>query len=90
MVWVVLPVREPHSVCLIHSQETRDKSYKQEDVMVKAKKRGIQSMTSGQKELYQKVKKYVNSRAGNGETAVGRRAGQLRVRRLRAIVAQTS
>ncbi|CAK3829350.1 5 -3 exoribonuclease 1 [Lecanosticta acicola] len=48
----------------------KDKSYKQEDVMAKAKKRGVSSMTSYQNELYQKVKKYVNSRAGNGKDAV--------------------
>jgi 5'-3' exoribonuclease 1 len=41
----------------------REKSVHQVDVMEKVKRRGVQSMTSGQKVLYQKIKQYVNSRA---------------------------
>ncbi len=42
----------------------KDKSYQKEDVMQKVKKKGGQVvMTSGQKELYQKVKQYVNTHA---------------------------
>lgn len=43
----------------------KDKTVRQVDVMEKAKRRGISSMTSAQKELYQKVKQYVNSRASS-------------------------
>lgn len=45
----------------------KDKSFQKEDVMDKVKKKGIQTITTGQKELYQKVKKYVNSRASGGD-----------------------
>lgn len=48
----------------------KDKSVMKEDVMQKVKKKGIQTMTTGQKELYQKVRKYVNSRAGSGDEQV--------------------
>ncbi|KAK5116209.1 hypothetical protein LTR62_008535 [Meristemomyces frigidus] len=42
----------------------KDKALKKEDVMDKVKRKGgIQSMTSGQKDLYQHVKRYVNGRA---------------------------
>ena len=43
----------------------KDKTLLKEDVMDKVKKRGVQSMTTRQKDLYQKVKVYVNSRAGS-------------------------
>jgi 5'-3' exoribonuclease 1 len=44
----------------------KDKSLLKEDIMgKKPKKGGVASMTSSQKELYQKVKKYVNSRHGD-------------------------
>ena len=46
----------------------KDKSVQKEDVMQKVKRKGGPvTMTSGQKEIYQGVKRYVNSRAGNGE-----------------------
>lgn len=46
----------------------KDKSVQKEDVMDKVKrKQGNIVMTSGQKEVYQAVKRYVNNRAGNGE-----------------------
>ncbi|KAK5120873.1 hypothetical protein LTR85_005940 [Meristemomyces frigidus] len=45
----------------------KDKSVVKEDVMAKVKRKGVQVMTTNQKELYQIVKRYVNSRAGNGE-----------------------
>ncbi|KAK4501991.1 hypothetical protein PRZ48_007802, partial [Zasmidium cellare] len=48
----------------------KDKSVMKEDVMQKVKKKGIQTMTTGQKELYQKVRKYVNSRTGSGDSQV--------------------
>ncbi|KAK3679884.1 exonuclease II Exo2 [Recurvomyces mirabilis] len=49
----------------------KDKSLKKEDVMEKVKRKGgIQSMTSGQKELYQVIKRYVNTRS-IGETQPG-------------------
>lgn len=42
----------------------KDKSVLKEDVMEKVKRKGGQvTMTTGQKELYQKVKKYVNTRS---------------------------
>lgn len=48
----------------------RDKSIQKEDVMQKTKKKkGVTSMSTNQKELYQKVKKFVNSRHGSGEDA---------------------
>jgi 5'-3' exoribonuclease 1 len=45
----------------------KDKSIQREDVMVKTKKKGIPTITTGQKELYQKVKKYVNGRSGSDD-----------------------
>lgn len=45
----------------------KDKSVVKEDVMAKVKRKGVQVMTSYQKELYQTVKRYVNTRAGNGD-----------------------
>ncbi|KAK4541065.1 hypothetical protein LTR36_008290 [Oleoguttula mirabilis] len=45
----------------------KDKSVVKEDVMAKVKRKGVQVMTTYQKELYQTVKRYVNSRTGNGE-----------------------
>lgn len=48
----------------------KDKSIQREDVMVKTKKKGIPTITTGQKELYQKVKKYVNGRSGSGDDQV--------------------
>lgn len=44
----------------------KDKGVQKEDVMTKVKRKYDQVMTSYQKELYQQVKLYVNSRAGNG------------------------
>lgn len=48
----------------------KDKSIQREDVMVKTKKKGIPTITTGQKELYQVVKKYVNGRSGTGDDRV--------------------
>ncbi|KAH9809302.1 hypothetical protein Tdes44962_MAKER06162 [Teratosphaeria destructans] len=46
----------------------KDKSVQKEDVMQRTKRKsGIQTMTSGQKELYTQVKKYVNARAGDSD-----------------------
>ena len=46
----------------------KDKSVQKEDVMEKVKRKGgIQSMTSGQKDLYQLVKRFVNGRSGTNE-----------------------
>jgi 5'-3' exoribonuclease 1 len=45
----------------------KDKSVQKEDVMQKVKRKGVQNMTSYQNELYKQVKRYVNSRTGNGE-----------------------
>ena len=48
----------------------KDKSVFKEDVMEKVKRKGGQVvMTSGQKDLYQKVKKYVNTRSTNTSDA---------------------
>ncbi|KJX99637.1 5'-3' exoribonuclease 1 like protein [Zymoseptoria brevis] len=45
----------------------KDKSVRQEDVMVKTKKKGIPTITTGQKELYQEIRKFVNNRSGSGD-----------------------
>ncbi|WPG98289.1 Hypothetical protein R9X50_00107700 [Acrodontium crateriforme] len=45
----------------------KDKSVQKEDVMQKVKRKGAVTMTSDQKQLYQKIKKYVNGRSGNGD-----------------------
>ncbi|OQO14111.1 hypothetical protein B0A48_00987 [Cryoendolithus antarcticus] len=42
----------------------KDKSVQKQDVMQKIKRKGVQTMTTKQKELYTAVKKYVNARAG--------------------------
>lgn len=44
----------------------KDKSVQKQDVMEKVKRKGIQTMTTEQKALYQNVKKYVNTRASLG------------------------
>ncbi|KAF7191855.1 5'-3' exoribonuclease 1 [Pseudocercospora fuligena] len=45
----------------------KDKSIHKEDVMQKTRKKGVTVMSTNQKELYQKVKKFVNSRPASGE-----------------------
>ncbi|EME81653.1 uncharacterized protein MYCFIDRAFT_215434 [Pseudocercospora fijiensis CIRAD86] len=44
----------------------KDKSIHKEDVMQKTKKKGVTVMSTNQKELYQKVKRFVNSRPASG------------------------
>ena len=45
----------------------KDKGVKKEDVMQKVKRKGGPVMTTGQRELYQTIKRFVNSRSGNSD-----------------------
>ncbi|QIX01566.1 hypothetical protein AMS68_007083 [Peltaster fructicola] len=48
----------------------KDKSVQKQDVMEKVKRKGVTTMTTQQKELYNQVKQYVNGRATFNSTAL--------------------